>query len=303
VPFQNIAAYVDSYDSGKYWHSTFRKVPAVATTAARWFDYSGTAGNPVPNYFASSPLTAATLEGDKGIYPGPNMVGDEKKYLRDLIVMSAGATNTTTTNANQPAILLDYLLYYPFIDMDAAGEEQLMDNTVTLPRYTDGIDVQMMMVVQATTIGGGQFTVKYIDENDVEQTTINLFCPTTASVNGELFGASAATTATMFPFLPLVGSGKGVKRVVSVTFSVANGGLAALVLVKPLWTIQLLEESRRTSTGTLESFGAAVEKEAITMTPRLVEVKNGAYLNFITNTLNGTVSGCPLVGMLETIWG
>lgn len=303
MPFQNIASYIDAYDAGKYWHSTFRKVPAVATTANRWFDYSGTAGNPVPNYFASSPLTAATLDGFKGIYPGPDVIGNEKKYIRDLFMMSAGATNTTTTNANQPAILLDYLLYYPFIDMDAAGEEQLMDNTVTLPRYEDGIDVKMMMVVQATTIGAGQFTVKYIDENDAEQTTINLFCPTTASVNGELIGNSAATTATMFPFIPLVGSGRGVKRVTSVTFSIANGGLAALVLVKPLWTMQLMEEGRRTSTGTLESFGAPVEKESLTLTPRLTEIKNGAYLNFITNTLNGTVSGSPLVGMLETIWG
>ena len=27
-------------------------------------------------------------------------------------------------------MLLDYLLYYPFIDLDAAGEEQVFDNTI-----------------------------------------------------------------------------------------------------------------------------------------------------------------------------
>ena len=63
--------------------------------------------------------------------------------------MIAAASATLTTAQNMTTIWLDYLLYYPFIDMDAAGEDQTMTNGVTLPRFTDGAGVRMMAVAQA----------------------------------------------------------------------------------------------------------------------------------------------------------
>ena len=42
-------------------------------------------------------------------------------------------------------ILADYLLYYPTI-VDGNTDPQVMNNTVTLPRYTDGKGVMMMAV-------------------------------------------------------------------------------------------------------------------------------------------------------------
>jgi len=148
--FKNIRAYVDAPLSGAEHFTAFRKVPSQATTAGNWCDLSMASGNPVPNYYAASPLEAATLDYEKGIWHG-TACSPAQKHLRSITIM------TSTANA-VPSYwyLMDYLLYYPFIDMDAVGETQEMVNTVTLPRYTDGAGVRMMAVNVAPTVGGGE---------------------------------------------------------------------------------------------------------------------------------------------------
>ena len=177
MSFANVRVWADSDADGRSWLSFFRKVPpSTATIAGQWFDYSTASGVPVPNYYASSPLVAATLDTDNGIYLPPLAAGAQR-YLKKHIIMSAAASVTGTTNQNQALMLLDYLLYYPFVDLDAAGEDQVMDNTVTLPRYADGTGVQMMMVAQAPTVGGGTFTVTFDDADDVERVTETVYSP------------------------------------------------------------------------------------------------------------------------------
>ncbi len=74
--FPNVRALADSFDEGKTWISTYRKaLSASATVAGQWFDYSYAGGNPIPNYYAASPLEAATLEAEKGIIL-PRMNGE-----------------------------------------------------------------------------------------------------------------------------------------------------------------------------------------------------------------------------------
>lgn len=299
--FRNLRAFADAVDSGQSWVSSFRKVPAVTTIAGQWFDFSGAAGNPVPNYFASEPLVAATLEAEKGIYHGPN-VSPARKYVHRLTTVHGAASATTTTGQNVEMILADYLIYYPFIDMDAAGEEQSFDNTVTLPRWADGAGVKMFLLAQATTLGGGRFTVSYTNSDGVAgRVSPNVFCaaaqPTGAVVNADV-GAGG-----LVPFIPLQDGDKGVRSVQSITFSVANGGLGALVLTKPIMRHYQREESR-VSTGTVESFGSPAEFEAMrTATIVPPEIKDGAFLAMLGRTAAGSVSGGQYVGTLETVWG
>jgi hypothetical protein len=286
--FRNIRALVSSFDEGRVWMSTFRKVPAAtATIAGQWFDYSYASGNPIPNYYAASPLAAAILEYEKGIIV-PQMATGESQYLHRTTVMSSGATASL-----QPIYLLDYLLYYPFVDMDAAGEEQTMTQPVSLNRYTDGIGVQMMMVAQSPTIGGGRFTINYRGSDDADYTTQSLYCAA-AQPSGALVTA-AVGAAGVLPFVPLNAGVKGVKRVNWVNFSVANGGLCAVVLVRPLERTQALEST------SVAGLGAAVEKEAMTNSA-IAEIKNGAFLGFIGQGTAGTLASSPLVGLIETVW-
>ena len=284
--FDNARTLVAALDAGQTWVSTFRKVPAAtATITGQWFDYGYASGNPIPNYYAASPLVAATLEADKGIIV-PRLSGSARQYLHRLTVMSAGATSGT-----QPLYLLDYLLYYPFVDMDAAGEDQAVDNSTALPRYTDGIGVQMMVVAQSPTVGGGRFSITYTDSDDVQRTTTSMFCGA-AQPSGAIVSAVLATGG-LTPFVPL---NAGVKRVDSVNFSVANGGLCAVVLVRPLEVTQTLESVAASG------LGAAVEKEALRLRGGIVEIKDGAFLSLIGWGVAGSLASAPLVGTIETFW-
>lgn len=299
--FRNVAEWADSAaSSGRNWIGSFCKVPAVTTIAGQWFDYSTAARSPVPNYYASSPLTAALLENAKGLPVGPACTPAAKHLLRWHMINGA-ASATGTTSQNQSLWLLDYLLYYPFIDMDAAGEDQLMDNTQTLTRYTSGAGVRMMLVAQATTLGGGQFTVTYTNQAGVAgRVTPNHFCAA-AQPFGALVSASGAAGGVT-PFLQLQDGDSGVQSVQSVNFSVANGGLASLVLVKPLTTLHSMEESRRTTTGTLESFGSVALLEIMSMRAPTARIYDDSYIHFIGRTSAGSVSGAQMSGIIETVW-
>lgn len=287
--FKNFRTLVEAFDAGKSWISTFRKVPAsTATVTGQWYDYGYASGNPIPNYYAAAPLVSAVLESDKGIIV-PRMEEGSAQYLHRLSVMSSGTTAST-----QPIYLLDYLLYYPFVDMDAAGEDQTMDNTVTLPRYSDGVGVQMVVVAQSPTVGGGRFTITYIDTDDVQYTTESMFCgaaqPSGAVVN------TVTAAAGLIPFVPLNAGVKGVKSVVSANFSVANGGLCAIVLVKPLETTLALEST------SVAGIGSAVEKEALRLRGGIVEIKDGAFLGLLGQGCAGSLASSPMVGTIETVW-
>lgn len=173
-----------------------------------------------------------------------------------------------------------------------------MDNTVTLPRYSEGVGVEMMLVAQAPTVGGGTITVNYTDADDVDRVTETVFCAA-AQPSGALVSAVAAA-AGISPFLPRLG--RGVKRVNSVTVVLANGGLAALVLVKPLSMAYAREECRRPTTSPAESFGDAQQVQAVRQRAGAKEVKAGAFLGWIGRGVAGTLASAPLVGMIETYW-
>jgi hypothetical protein len=53
------------------------------------------------------------------------------QYLRMTTAMSSSGTGLPL-----PLTLCDFLLYYPSVD-DSVLDVQTLDNTVTLPRYTD----------------------------------------------------------------------------------------------------------------------------------------------------------------------
>jgi hypothetical protein len=287
--FRNIRELSTAFDEGRTWMSTFRKVPAsTATITGQWYDYSYASGNPIPNYYAAAPMDSAVLEAEKGIIV-PTMSGTDRQFLHRLTVMVSG-----TTAGSQPLWLLDYLLYYPFVDMDSAGEQQNAEQIETLPRYTDGIGVQMMMVAQAPTVGGGAFTINYRGSDDVDYTTPTLFCAA-AQPSGALV-SSVGAAAGVCPFIPLNAGVNGVKRVNWINFSVANGGLAAIVLVRPIEQTYALESV------SVAGVGAAVEKEAMCGRGGISEIKSGAFLGVIGQGVAGSVASSPLVGMLETVW-
>lgn len=135
--FKGIRHWVESAETGKSHIVSFRKLVAgAATNAGDFIDYTYFSGSPVANFYASAPLEAALVESDKGL----RLPQVDDQWVKQLTVMSAASSATSTTNQNQTVHMLDYLMYYPFIDTDAVGEVQYTIPSVELPRYTTGIE-------------------------------------------------------------------------------------------------------------------------------------------------------------------
>jgi len=295
--FPNIKAWPDAEDAGQSWITGFRKAASsVATTTSAWADYSYYAGSPPANFYASTPLEAAIVEASRGIYV-PS-VSPARQFLRNLKVMSAASSATSTTNSRQGLILADLLLYYPFIDTDAVGEQQDMVNTVTLPRYEGG---QVIAVSQSAASAVGQFTFSYTNEAGVSGRTSQNHFTFAVGGGGQNVASSVGSSASYHPFCSLQAGDTGVKSIESVTFTAAGGGLMALVIVKPLMTAFLTQEARRTTSGNLESYGACDEFASVInqAPPRIID---GAVLGLFAAGYGGSLASSILSGILETTW-
>jgi hypothetical protein len=294
--FRTVAQWAAAPDNGKWHITTFRKAVASAATVANDFiDYTYFAGNPPANFYASAPLEAAVVESIRGI----NLPSVSGQFLKRLTVMSAAASATGTTNQNQRLLLADYLLYYPFVDTDAVGEQQDMVPTATIPRYASG--GQIMAVAQSASSTVGTFTVSYTNQDGVPGRTSSPAYTKVVSGGGTLVSSTTNAVAGSQPFIELQAGDTSATSIESVTFSAAGGGLLALVIVKPLYHFYSTQECRRTTTGNLESYGAASQFETVLHGPP-VEIKRGAILGIIGLGNAGTLASSVLTGILETTW-
>ena len=280
---------VAAENEGKTNFATWRKTPSQATVAGIWFDLSMSPGNPVPNYYAASPLvsTALAQSTDGGISHGGNVAQlGYKKFVKTMMVL-----NTSANAAPNYLMLLDYLLYYPFVDMSVTDEQPLI-NTVPLPRYTSGVGVQIMAVQVAAQSGVGnpRFFCTYTNSDGVSgRTTCTVACNTTV-VTGAVITSAQATNSSVGPFLPLQAGDKGVRSIESVTFLTPDIGLISLVLVEPVENI------------CLRTIDAPAERVPVIDFFDFPQVQDDAYLNLICCP-NASLAGTPFHGYLQTVWG
>lgn len=295
--FRTVAEFALADDAGQCWVTQFRKaVASAATTTSAWVDYSYFAGSPPANFYASTPLTAAVVDPTRGIYV-PS-VTPATQHVKNLLLMSAASSVTSTTNGRQEIALCDYLLYYPFVDTDAVGEQQDLDNTVTIPRYTSG---QVVAVAQSAASAVGQFTFTYTNQDGVSgRVSPNQY--TFVVAGGGQVVAASGSGASYNPFLYLQAGDSGVRSIESVTFTAAGGGLMALVIVKPLIKSVVTQECRRTTSGNLESYGACDELQSIIHRAGAPRIVDGAVLNLLAAGYAGSLASSTLVGTLETVW-
>lgn len=290
--FATVSEFANADLLGQCWITQFRKaVASAATTTNAWIDYSYFAGSPAANFYASSPSVAALVEASRGIYVPT--VSPATQHLKSMMVMTANTT--TAVNARQRLVLCDYLLYYPFIDTDAIGEEQLMDNTVPLPRYTSG---RVIAVAQSAASAIGTFTFTYTNQDGVAGRVSQASSTFIVAGGGQVVSANGVG-ASYNPYLPLQLGDTGVRSIESVTFTAAGGGLMALVIVKPLFNGYVTQECR-TTTGV--AYGAADEFMSLIHAAGAPQIKDGAVLNFFAEGTAGSLASSMLVGTLETVW-
>jgi hypothetical protein len=283
--FRTIGEVVDAELNGNVRNYIWRKTPSQATTSGIWFDLSMSPGMPVPKYwFDAAPLTARaiTQSADGGFYHGSN-VSPREKYLR-RITTQANVVTALPLNA----ILCDYIMYYPTID-DGTTDEQVMDNTVTLPRYTDGKGVQIIAVTTGSRTGGQTFTIKYTNQDGVTGRITGLCTQNTATTLGSITTTNRAVANGATPFITLASGDSGVRAIESVTMTNVDTGIFSLILVKPLVQTCFREIT------------VAYEKDFLIPTSALIKIEDNAFLNFLCLPL-GSLAATVLRGDLKVIY-
>lgn len=281
---KTIGEVVDCELNGRVRNYIWRKTPSQATTIGLWFDLSMSPGMPVPKYwFDATPLTARSITQsvDGGFYHGPNVTGE--KYLRSITTM-ANASTALPMNA----ILCDYLLYYPTTD-DGTTDVQTMDNSVTLPRYTDGKGVQILALTVGARTGGQSFTINYTNSDGVAGRVTQAVTQNTSTVLGSVTGSNRAVINASNPFIGLQAGDSGVRSIERVTMNGVDVGLMSLILVKPL--IQTC----------FREITVPYEKDFLIPTTDLIRIYNDAFLNFVCLP-QGSLAATVLRGDLKVIW-
>lgn len=279
--FANVRDYAAAHAEGRTRSCSFRKVPSQASTALWWVDLTMSAGNPVPQYYASSPLVAAVLDGSRGIFHGSD-VAPASLHLTELMLV------TPTAAMVGRYMLLDYVLYYPFVDLDDL-DTQILDNTVTLPRYADGEGLKAMLVAAAPTTGGGSFSFNYINQDGDARTSPAISFSTASATIASIITSEPATAAGGKLFLPLASGDTGIRSITDWTNIGSSGGLGAIVLVKPL------------ADGSIREIGTPSEVSLITARPGAPRILDGAYLGLIVNCAASVAAG-QLVGRANFAW-
>ena len=281
--FRYISSLVDGMNSGRFHSCTFRKIPSQVTSAGWWADLSMAPGNPPPNYYVGNVAESTALDGFRGIFHG-DAKSPASKHLTSFGLITPGATMVGHY------MLLDYLLFYPFIDCDDT-DVQTTINSTPLTRYTDGQGVQVMAVTVVPTTGSGRFIFTYVNQDGVEKTSPTQYCTTTASNIATIATSQQATAGGCYgPFLNLAAGDSGVRSITSVQFLIANGGLISLVLVKPIAEIAIRE------------INTEAEASYVNKRPGILpRIYDNAYLNFIVNPA-GSISAQTLKGSANFTW-
>lgn len=282
---QNIEQLITAELDGKERRYTWRKTPSQVTVARLWFDLSMSPGRPVPKYWFDAPPGIAkqiTYSSDGGLEHGGG-VSPSEKYLRLTTSIATAATALPLT-----MILCDYLLYYPSID-DSVLDEQVMDNTVTLPRYTDGEGVQVIAVSVAGRNGGARFYFTYTNSDGVSGRTSQTVYQNSSAALGTLQNSGANNNASAMPFIGLQSGDTGVRSIDSVVMLDADVGLMTLILVKPL------------GTSVIREITAPVEKDYFLEAGVIPQIYDDAYLSFLCLP-QGTLAATALMGDIKTIF-
>ena len=266
-------------DDAKLSWCAWRKTTAVTAVASQWYDDSQLAGYPPAQFYASEPLVAATLPANKGIRHWVEGHGASEHLLSAAVWGNAG-----TLEAPAQFLVCDWLLYYPFVDGDSTDLQEF-DNTVTLPRYADGTGVQAFIVALGPGVATGTYALSYTNQDGTpgRASSGTVVLPTAA---GFVLTSGTAATSQVGPFIPLQGTDRGVRSVESFTWSGAPGGIAAVVLVKPIASYLYAE------------IGTYAET---TFYPSLPRVADGACLQQLRHQTGATPNGRTFSGLLTTI--
>lgn len=274
-----------AYDEGRSLCRSWSKTPTQATASGIWFDLSMSPGNPPAQYYVGAPYEAVAMarSTDYGFEHGPNPPTGYKKYLRRLHI-----TTTLSTAAPITGLILDYLMFYSALSMDAGVAE--MTTGISLPRYPTGAGVQMMVIELFPYVGAAQIQIRYTNSDGVTGRLTPVITLNTQTTFGTIATSAPATAGVCGPFVTLQSGDTGVRAVEAIeVFGAGDVGTLAIVLVKPLVPVAVFETTMVAEWDFLRDMG---------FTPI---IENDAYLNMIVRPV-GTLATAPFTGEIEVFW-
>jgi hypothetical protein len=275
MPITSVGDLANSWDSNKVWRQHWHKTASpTINQSGFWMDLSMAAGTPKYNPYVGNALEFTPLVGgsNNGINAG---LGGDSYIVRYNIAGGGTANGPWPGNA----MLLDYVGFYPLVDMDAT-DVQVFDNTAYSSRYSSGLRVMCVTTIPQTAASATEVRLRYIGSNDVE-TFVKFWIGSTVSAGciNSYSSASVGNPATHAPFIPLGMGTLDVKQLVSVEVTGSSGGFCAFVLVRPI--LEAVAYDTITS--------SELEFPRNKVPPRVV---SGAYLNHIVCPMvNGSTSG------------
>ena len=279
--------------NGKFYRTDWQKSTFATTahTAGLWYSLMRGGGNPAADTILGTGTNLAfqalsdAVATASGIPHGGN-VGDYK------VLLNAAAQTAAATTAPCVLMLVDLLGFYPITSVTTTGA-QTLNNTVTLPRYTDGAGVQAFLT-PSTVMGAAtpNITLNYTNSAGTAGKATPATLPignTAAAVTSIVY--SGTGTGKYGPFIPLAAGDAGIRSVQSINLSASYvSGVLNLVLCKPIMTLPIT------------TLGVTAERDLVNQFASMPRIYDGACLNWLMLAGAATPAASPLSGHLEFGW-
>ena len=278
---------------GQSYRTDWQKSTSATTahTAGMWYSLMRGGGNPAADTILGTGTNLAfqalsdTVATASGIPHGGNVGGYK-------VLLSAAAQTAAATTAPCVLMLVDMLGFYPITTVTTTGA-QTLNNTVTLPRYTDGAGVQAFLT-PSTVMGAAtpNITLNYTNSAG----TAGKATPVTLPIGN----SAAAVTSVVYsgtgsgkygPFIPLAAGDAGIRSVQSINLSASYvSGVLNLMLCRPLLTLPIT------------TLGVTAERDLVNQFASMPRVYDGACLHWLMLAGAATPVASPLSGHLEFGW-
>ena len=279
--------------NGKFYRTDWQKSTFATTahTAGLWYSLMRGGGNPAADTILGTGTNLAfqalsdTVATASGIPHGGNVGGYK-------VLLSAAAQTAAATTAPCVLMLVDILGFYPVTTVTTTGA-QTLNNTVTLPRYTDGAGVQAFLT-PSTVMGAAtpNITLNYTNSAGTAGKATPATLPignTAAAVTSIVH--SGTGTGKYGPFIPLAAGDAGIRSVQSINLSASYvSGVLNLVLCKPIMTLPIT------------TLGVTAERDLVNQFASMPRIYDGACLNWLMLAGAATPVASPLSGHLEFGW-
>ena len=263
----------------------------TAHTAGMWYSLMRGGGNPAADTILGTGTNLAfqalsdTVATASGIPHGGNVGGYK-------VLLSAAAQTAAATTAPCVLMLVDMLGFYQITTVTTTGA-QTLNNTVTLPRYTDGAGVQAFLT-PSTVMGAAtpNITLNYTNSAGTAGKATPVTLPIGNSAAAVMSVVYSGTGSGKYgPFIPLAAGDAGIRSVQSINLSASYvSGVLNLMLCRPLLTLPIT------------TLGVTAERDLVNQFASMPRVYDGACLQWLMLAGAATPVASPLSGHLEFGW-